>query len=306
MFNAFLVQGLYDRTPLEQQYSPLVSELVARLLTTDPERRPSAREILENLTAHEDSLSAQDECLQNISVKRKTTLLVTSIGPWSTDRHGMLGVYKEAGTKNNCPYYQQMDTERKDGAEYVIYRSKRGGWLMGNGLDEPPFLFNASKAKTVPLIAGWVKTSSAVDVPAHILITASVDEEVRWPDCDGDYIPTQMFSLGRRIFKHQTQERYLFVRPLAFNCTAWKVKVSVGDKEAMLAQKIDEIEIEENPADPRAWEWMQGGKVKCNMVELTHDLDLDHDLDLHFYDRTDLFYFELGRPSLKVIGYRPS
>ena len=26
---------------------------------------------------------------------------------------------------------------------------------------------------------------------------------------------------------------------------------------------------------------------------LTYDLDLDHDLGLHFYDHTDLFYFEV-------------
>ena len=64
-----------------------------------------------------------------------------------------------------------------------------------------------------------------------------------------------MFSAGRRVFKHQTQERYLYVRPLAFNCTAWKVKVTDWAKEARLVQCGYEID----PADPsRTWDWSQG------------------------------------------------
>ena len=47
----------------------------------------------------------------------------------------MLGVYKKAGTHNSCPYYKQVDTERKDGKEGVIYRGKGGSWIMGPGLD---------------------------------------------------------------------------------------------------------------------------------------------------------------------------
>ena len=274
-----------------------MSELVAILLITDPDRRPSSREILESLTVQEKQVSVTPT-----SVKRNATLLITSTGPWSTERHAMLGIYKEAGTKNNCPYYIQMDTERKDGTKCVIYRSKRDGWFMGPGLDEPPFLSNASKAESVPLTAGWVQQAwnariqetYCVNVPAHIIITASVDEEIKWPECVVDYNPTKMFSLGRRVFKHQTYKRYLFVRPLAFNCTAWKVKVLVGDEEARLVGGINAIEM--NPEDPRAWEWSRVTKVKNNVIKFTCDLDRDIDIDLDlfnldFYDRTDLSEF---------------
>ena len=56
--NTFLIfKGDYDKTPLEHHYSTLVSGLVARILVTDPERRPSAREIQENLTIQNESNS---------------------------------------------------------------------------------------------------------------------------------------------------------------------------------------------------------------------------------------------------------
>ena len=54
--DTFHIQGLYNKAPLEQHYSPSVSGLVGRLLTTDPEKRPSAREILESLTLLDESV----------------------------------------------------------------------------------------------------------------------------------------------------------------------------------------------------------------------------------------------------------
>ena len=64
--------------------------------------------------------------LHYISLYMDTTLLVTSAGPSAEYRGGKIGVYKEAGIHNNCPYYKQLDTERTDGEEEVIYRSKMG------------------------------------------------------------------------------------------------------------------------------------------------------------------------------------
>ena len=55
--NTLISQGLYDKAPLEQHYSSSVSRLVARLLIPDPERRPSAREVLEILTVQEKPVS---------------------------------------------------------------------------------------------------------------------------------------------------------------------------------------------------------------------------------------------------------
>ena len=162
--DTFPNQGLYNKAPLEQYYSPSVSVLVARLLTTDPERRPSAREILEIITILEvpdsvtptenKALSNLTEDLTNVSLNTNTTLLVTSAGPSAEYGGCWLGVYKEAGTHNNCPYYKQVDTVRTDGMEDVIYRSKEVGWAMGTGLDGPRGLENASQTESVPL-TGW-------------------------------------------------------------------------------------------------------------------------------------------------------
>ena len=131
---------MYDKAPLEQHYSPSVSELVARLLITDPERRPSAREILEILTAQEDpitvnqtenkALSSLDKSLGNISLN-SDTLLVTSTGPTAEYQGDMLGIYKKVGTNNSRPYYKQEDTVRSDVKEYLLYSTKKGDWAMG-------------------------------------------------------------------------------------------------------------------------------------------------------------------------------
>ena len=158
---------MYDKAPLEQHYSSSVSRLVNRLLITDPEKRPSAGEILESLAVQEDpitvnqtennALSELDKSLENISLNTDT-LLVTSSGPSAEYPGDRLGIYKKAGTHNNCPYYKQEDTVRSDGKEMVIYRRKEGGWAVGTGLDGPRSLENTSKTESVPLtmdILGW-------------------------------------------------------------------------------------------------------------------------------------------------------
>ena len=89
-----------------------MSGLVARLLITDPERRPSAREVLEILTTvQEESVSVpptQNKALtnlagglKNVSLNTDKTLLVTSSGLSAEFFGNMLGVYKKAGTYNN-------------------------------------------------------------------------------------------------------------------------------------------------------------------------------------------------------------
>ncbi len=271
----FLSQGVYEKAPLEQHYSPSVSGLVARLLVTDPERRPSAREILESLTdqeeetfftarthnyGHNDALSNINESLENISLNTDT-LLVTSSGP-SAECHGeMLGIYKKAGTHNNCPYYKQMETERSDGKKEVIYRRKKGGWAIGTGLDDYRTLKNASDTESVPL-TGWrcwkwdddkyvddPQLSISHDQPpacGEITIKASGDAAAQQSKCVGVYTPTEMFSMGRRVFKHQTQERYLLVTP---GYVHWSVQESVeSEGPRMLSGCAPSL----CPADPRA------------------------------------------------------
>ena len=88
-----------------------MSGLVARLLITDPERRPSAKEVLEILTVQEKPVSVpptQNKALtnlarglKNVSLNTDKTLLVTSSGLSAEFFGNMLGVYKKAGTYNN-------------------------------------------------------------------------------------------------------------------------------------------------------------------------------------------------------------
>ena len=218
---------------MEQHYSSTVSDLEARLLTPDPERRPSAREILERLSVPE------EDHFFTARTHVDTNLLVTSSGPTAEYCGNMLGLYKKAGTHNNCPYYKQMDIEKTDNKEHVIYRHTELGWAMGPGLDGFCCLKNASKTESVPL-TGWsclvmdgrfkedFHLSISSDHPPtceYITITASGDAAVRHSTSVGVYTPTQIFSCGRQVFKHQTQERYLRVPQ---DNVLWYVQDSAG------------------------------------------------------------------------------
>ena len=228
-----------------------MSGLVARILITDPERRPSAREVQESITVivnrtENNAPSSIDKSLNNISLN-KNTLLVTSSGPAAEYWGGMLGVYKKAGTHNNCPYYKQVDFERSDGKEMVIYRRKEGGWAVRSGLDGPHSLENTSKTESVPL-TGWTFWDGdnkqdrddphlriSPDQPpacGEITISASGGAADKQYDCVGVYKPTQMFSAGRRVIKHKTpQARYLLVVP---GRVVWSVRESVESKGARM------------------------------------------------------------------------
>ena len=72
----------------------------------------------------------------------------------------------------------------------------------------------------------WI--SSVLPPPCgDITIEATGDAAVQQPGCLGIYTPTQMFSAGRRVFKHESQERYLLV-PAAW--VEWYVQDSVDSE----------------------------------------------------------------------------
>ena len=338
-----LIQGLYDKAPLEQHFSPSVSELVTRLLITDPERRPSAKEVLDILTVQEESVfvtapenkalsssnknlsqytllvtsgSASSEnpgdnlninetdnvlltemknknkkqsvrnsspsefresttnqqepvsvnptaqnALSKSNLDETDTLLVTSSGPTAEHQGGYIGVYREDGTYNNFPYYKQEDTERSDDKEFLIYRRRKGGWAIGTGLDETIIkLKNASETESVPL-TGWTCNVGdgkfrndphlriSPDQPSacgEITITASGGAAAKQPECIGVYTLTPKLSAGRRVFKHQTQQRYLLVRP---GYVQWGVSESVESDEGRMRSSCAPSMC---PADQRA------------------------------------------------------
>ena len=82
----------------------------------------------------------------------------------------------------------------------------------------------------------------------EITISASGAAAVTQPECVGAYTPTQMFSEGRQVFKHKTEERYLLVDG------EWNVRESVEWGTKMRSGSAPSM----CPADPRARinEWL--------------------------------------------------
>ena len=81
----------------------------------------------------------------------------------------------------------------------------------------------------------------------EITITASGDAAVKWPACVGVYtLCVGVFSAGRRVFRHKTQERYLLVPP---GYDEWGVRESVERSGAEIASCCAPTMC---PADPRA------------------------------------------------------
>ena len=221
------------------------------------------KEILENekgpVSVTHDVRNPMFNLDKTLSLKMDTALLVTSSGPSAEYWGGMLGIYKKAGTHNNCPYYKLVDTERSDGVEQVIYRLEEIGWAFGPGLDGSTALENASMTVSVPL-TGWTcwigdkfiddpHLRISYDEPpscGEITIRLSGDAAVKQPWCVGVYSPTQMFSSGRPVFKHQTQGIYLLVRP---GYSSWRVQESVESEWSWMQSGCAPTMC---PADPRA------------------------------------------------------
>ena len=127
-------------------------------------------------------------------------------------------------------------------------------------------LMASSKTESVPL-AGWTCHGDGkfIDDPhlrispdqplacGEITITASGDTASVWASVRavqqsqdvGVYTPTLTFSMGRLVFKHKTQERYLLVTP---GYSYWFVKKSVEDKGSGLFRSCATSMC---PADPR-------------------------------------------------------
>ena len=188
-----------------------------------------------------------------------TFLTITSSGP-SADLNGdHLGLYEVRGTHNSSHYYRQVDTVRRDGGEFFVYRCKNGNWAMGPGLDGPVSIWNQNKTDIVPL-TGWecyhngvhiddplLKISSGLPLPCgDITIRGSRSAEFMQPRSIGVYTPTKMFSGGRRVFKHVSQERYILSQP---DCMNWYVQDSVDEKGPYMSSGSAPSMC---PADPRA------------------------------------------------------
>ena len=84
-----------------------------------------------------------------------TFLTITSSGSTAECCGDYLGVYKVAGSHNNCPYYRQVDTLRsKYYKQRHIYKYSSEGWAVGGPGLGRVLLWNNSNTDVVPM-TGW-------------------------------------------------------------------------------------------------------------------------------------------------------
>ena len=102
-------------------------------------------------------------CLHDIDLQsdeksaNSSYLLLTSSGLSAETKGGQLGIYKEAGTYNNSPFYRQLDSVRSD-REHLLYRHRSGHWVVvrsrGNHRVSKVGLWSRIRSDSVPL-TGW-------------------------------------------------------------------------------------------------------------------------------------------------------
>ena len=246
-------------------------------------------------------------CLHDINLQSDETsanlsfLLITSSGLSAETLGWQLGIYKEAGTYNNSPFYRQVDTAkslRSDEIEkhlrisledHLLYKHWSGHWVVRRGRGSDRGLWSRFRSDSVPLTGWCLYVGSQYRVDPHLNISPVIpmacgDITIEFtgytvfqqPNCLGDYAPTKKFSAGRRVFKHKTQERYLFV-----GSNVWFVKKSVDSSEGPYMHSGCAPSM--CPADPRArtsvrtgqtswrhwngrnWTYIWGITIKCKV-----------------------------------------
>ena len=208
-------------------------------------------------------------CIPNTQIKAlyyiflfcDSYIFLSSTGPSAEYQGARLGRFREEGEYNKLPFYRQVSTVRPEEDNFLYNHTDDGSWLIGRGMDGVTGLGNTSKTDTIPM-SGWkcygdgqlrddpsLKISS--EPPAmcgDITIEATGDAADKQPRCLGVYRPNGVYNMGRRVFKHQTQELYLLV---IFGYVAWFVLESVDadNKTSLMKSACAPCMC---PADPRA------------------------------------------------------
>ena len=126
------------------------------------------------------------------------------------------------------PYYEQLQTAllgEKRGYIYQHSASAAGGWVIGPTLGGEDYKLQAASPAPGPLSVGawrcriggnWkedrqVAVAARAELPraTSVLISGTEGAQHEAAHSLGLYTPTQLFSAGRPVFKHQTQELYL-------------------------------------------------------------------------------------------------
>ena len=203
------------------------------------------------------------------SEESPSKVLLTTKGQSADWRGGRLGIYEKAGTYNNCPYYVQLHNSR-EGEPYVFFKHNFGCWCVGDTLGCSNFYLKTDsdtcskkwmyekiserrKRKNDFVKEEWIhdpelKLKRAIPLPCgDIQISSTGDVETVQPECLGLYKPTNLFSRGRMVFKHVSNERYLMV-------DHWKVFWCIKDNaDSRWAPRIhSNCAPSHCPADQRA------------------------------------------------------
>jgi len=196
----------------------------------------------------------------------------------------LLGLYKVAGTHNQCKYYTQLHDLSGPGGIIFRHSADPQPWVVGkslnDSLDEVKIKCDAEEASTAPPTQGWrslynkyfmldreLKLEMMSELPPSpdVVITA---EDVEGFEPCGKYKPYQeKFSSGRRVFKHESEEYFLYVY---FDAISWSVRDSLDTKYALIhsasAPSLCPSDIRAARSSRRKeWqckidrEWMNGG-----------------------------------------------
>ena len=167
-------------------------------------------------------------------------LVISSDGIGPETYGSRLGQYELKGELNNCPYYVQSDTFTSSPPHY-LYRAENKEWyvspllgICGGGLTNPRDSESVPGDGWLVSVSGtWTADPQCRVSPGplsecgDITVSASPDSPTAkmWADCLGVFRPTDMFSAGRRVFKHQSREKYLSIPP---GETRWMITDTPG------------------------------------------------------------------------------
>ena len=170
------------------------------------------------------------------SEENPSNFMLITKGQAAEWRGGRLGIYEKAGTYNNCPYYVQLHNSG-EGEPHVFFKHISGNWCVGDMLGCSNFyLKNDTGTSSIPL-KKWkyekiserrkrksdfekeewtldpeLKLKRAIPLPCDdIYISSTGEVNTVQPECLGLYKPSNLFSRGRLVFKHVSNEKYLFV-----------------------------------------------------------------------------------------------
>ena len=247
-----------------EKVSPFLSTQVSSLLTTDPQRRPTAEEMLIRLneernkvvgsapTPLEDSQGPPKE-------QEPPFLLVHSKGPAADHQSSMLGLYRKS-EKLGFIYIQESDTKFRAKPSKLF--AVKGVWKI-----TPDVLtrLRASSPSKNPTSVNWqyleygawrddpaLKVVGLSDKPISceqvtISLGEGIKRDIKEPGVEGVYIATGLYKLGRPVLQ-QVGGRFSLYIGWSWEGGCWEVSSVVGGAEYLVSGSAPDM----CPADPRA------------------------------------------------------